>query len=241
MRVRLPRWAGGLGIAVLMGLAYYTGGAVSAAATRPARVVTAVPIAEKAVALTFDDGPTPTWTPKILALLKEYHVPATFFVIGKQATRYPFLVQDEVKQGMEVGNHGAAHILLRGRSEAAMRQEIETAAQAIEAAGAPTPTLYRMPAGVYDRGALSVLGSLGYTVVGWSVDPRDWRHKLTAEQMTAIVKKQAGPGAIIIFHDGTNGSAATVDAVGRVIRMLKSEGFTFKTVTGLLKMVKGRL
>jgi peptidoglycan/xylan/chitin deacetylase (PgdA/CDA1 family) len=227
-----------LGIAIV---AYHTGSAVTASAVRPAPVVTSVPISEKAVALTFDDGPTPRWTPKILAILKDLQVRATFFVIGQQAIRYPQLIADEVRDGMEIGNHGAMHVILKNRSPEAIRREVEDAAQAIEAAGAPPPRLYRLPAGIYDRQALSVLGSLGYTVIGWSVDPRDWRHRYTAAQMLGIVQKQVGPGSIIIFHDGTNGSQATVDATRMVIDTLRREGYRFVTVSQLLSLVRGRL
>jgi peptidoglycan/xylan/chitin deacetylase (PgdA/CDA1 family) len=231
----------GMGAAVLVLLAYHLGGAVTAAATRPAPLVTSVPTAEKVVALTFDDGPTPRWTPAILNLLKEEHVKATFFVIGRQVARYPHLVEQEVRDGMEIGSHGSQHLILRNRSEAAIRTEVEEAAQLIQVAGAPAPRLYRLPAGIYDRQALSVLGALGYTVIGWSVDPRDWRHRLTAEQMLSLVQKQVGPGGIIIFHDGTNGSQATVEATKLVIETLKKEGYRFLTVGQLLKVVNGRL
>jgi peptidoglycan/xylan/chitin deacetylase (PgdA/CDA1 family) len=230
-----------LGALVLAILAYHTGSVVTAEANRPAPLVTSVPISEKAVALTFDDGPTPKWTPKILELLKAEGVRATFFVIGQQAVKYPHLIAEEVESGMEIGNHGFDHVILRGKTPATIAQEVNAAAEAIEAAGAPAPRLYRLPAGVHDKTALTVLGELGYTVIGWSVDPRDWRHRYTADQMLKLVEKQVGPGRIIIFHDGTNGSQATVDAVRLVITTLRREGYRFVTVGQLLSLVKGRL
>jgi peptidoglycan/xylan/chitin deacetylase (PgdA/CDA1 family) len=228
-------------LAVLVLLAYHTGEVLGLSAARPANVVTQVPIAEKAVALTFDDGPTPRWTPQVLALLTQEHVPATFFVIGQQVARYPNLVADEVKAGMEVGNHGFQHRLLRRLDARAVAAEVQQAADLIEGAGAPAPRLYRLPAGVYDRTALEVLGQLGYTVIGWSVDPRDWRHRYTAQQMEQMVLRQVGPGAIIIFHDGTNSSQATLDAVRAIIPALRQQGYRFVTVSQLLSLVKGRL
>jgi peptidoglycan/xylan/chitin deacetylase (PgdA/CDA1 family) len=237
---RFLRW-GLAAVALVAVAAYRLGVAMGQAVSRPAPVVTAVPITEKALALTFDDGPTPRWTPQILGLLREAHAQATFFVIGKQVLRYPHLVAEEVRAGMEIGNHGSAHLILRRRPPSVLRAEIEEGAQAIEAAGAPPPRLYRLPAGVYDRTALDVLGSLGYTVVGWSIDPRDWRRRFTAGEMARLVETEAAPGSIVIFHDGTNGSAATVEAVRLILQDLGRQGYRFVTVSRLLALVRSRL
>lgn len=240
---REPAWrwlAAAAGLAVALA-AYGMGSRLSAAASRPAPVIIRAPIAERVLALTFDDGPTARWTPKILRVLRQSHIPATFFVIGRQAERYPALVAQEVRDGMEVGSHGYNHLGLFGRSAAVVAAEVEQAQQAIVAAGAPAPTLYRMPAGIYDQTALSVLGGLHYVVVGWSIDPRDWRHRYTAAAMATLVENQAEPGAIIIFHDGPNGGRATVGAVQQLIPVLQREGYRFLTVSAMLKLVKGRL
>jgi peptidoglycan/xylan/chitin deacetylase (PgdA/CDA1 family) len=230
-----------LAAAVLAVGAYRAGLGVGAAVAAPARVVTEVPTSEKVVAFTFDDGPTARWTPQILGILRADKVPATFFVIGQEVVRHPELVTQEVQAGMEIGNHGFRHRRLRGLDRAAIVDEVRQGAQAIETAGAPAPTLYRLPAGVWDRTALSTLGSLGYTVVGWSVDPQDWRHRFTAQQMTDLVLKTVRPGAIVIFHDGTNSSAATVDAVRALIPALKGQGYRFVTVGQLLRINKSRI
>jgi peptidoglycan/xylan/chitin deacetylase (PgdA/CDA1 family) len=226
--------------AVAMGL-YRAGLAVGAAAAAPARVVTEVPTSEKVVAFTFDDGPTRKWTPQILDVLRSNKVPATFFVIGQEVVRHPDLVAEEVRSGMEIGNHGFRHRRLRGLDRSAIVEEVRQGAQAIETAGAPAPTLYRLPAGIWDRTALSVLGSLGYTVIGWSVDPQDWRHRFTAEQMEDLVLKTVRPGAIVIFHDGTNSSTATVEAVRALIPALKAAGYRFVTVSQLLRVNRSRI
>lgn len=237
----MRRWlrAGLLVLAVLC--AYGVGSHLSAAATRAAPLIIRAPISEKVVALTFDDGPSPKWTPQILRVLAANHVPATFFVVGQQAERYPALVAQEVRDGMEVGSHGYSHLVLRGKSAEQVAAEVTSAQAAIMAAGAPAPTLYRMPAGIYDHTALAVLGGLHYVVVGWSIDPRDWRHRYSAQAMAQLVVTQAEPGAIIIFHDGPNGSRATVAAVADLIPRLKQAGYRFMTVSAMLKLVKGRL
>lgn len=206
--------------------------------TAPAPIIRQVPTHQKVMALTFDDGPSPRWTPKILTTLTQAHVRATFFLIGSHATRYPQEVRDEIQAHMEIGSHGAEHLVLRRESAAAIRQEIESNAQILHALGAPSPRLYRLPGGASDPTALRVLGSLGYTVVGWSIDTRDWRHQASAQAMAAQVERQAHPGAIVIFHDGPNGSQATVEAVRLLIPALKAQGYRFVTVGQLLTVAQ---
>lgn len=230
---------GGAVLAVL--LAYELGERMGSAAARPAPVVMSVPTSQKVIALTFDDGPTSRWTPKILAVLKAANVKATFFVIGQMAQRYPRLIRAEVRAGMDVESHGYAHLVLHHKNDTVTLSEVTGVADVLTSLGVPEPHLYRMPAGIYDAAALKLLGQLGYTVVGWSVDPRDWRHVYSASQMVQIVLKQAAPGGIIIFHDGTNSSAATVAAVREVIQALKQDGYRFVTVKQLLTMAKGRI
>jgi peptidoglycan/xylan/chitin deacetylase (PgdA/CDA1 family) len=237
----LGRWlAAAAGLAVALA-AYGLGSRLSGAASRPAPLIIRAPITERVLALTFDDGPTAKWTPPILRVLRQNHVAATFFVIGRQAQRYPALIAQEVRDGLEVGSHGYNHMVLRGKSAQVVAAEVDQAGEAIMAAGAPLPTLYRMPAGIYDQTALSVLGGLHYLVVGWSIDPRDWRHRYAAGAMAQLVETQAEPGAIIIFHDGPNGGRATVQAVEQLIPALKRAGYRFLTVSAMLKLVKGRL
>lgn len=245
MHARSPEWKRGIriGTAVLaVLLAYGVGERLGSAASRPASLsVMSVPTSQKAIALTFDDGPTARWTPKILAVLRAQKVKATFFVIGQMAQRYPSLIRAEVRAGMDVESHGYAHLVLSRKNETVTLSEVTGVADMLTSLGVPAPHLYRMPAGIYDAAALKTLGQLGYTVVGWSVDPRDWRHVYSAAQMVHIVLKQAAPGGIIIFHDGTNSSAATVTAVQEVIQALTRDGYRFVTVKQLLTMAKGRI
>ncbi len=205
------------------------------AETLPAVIVKSVPTTKRVAALTFDDGPSPKWTSDILRILHQNHVKATFFVVGKEAARFPQYLQEEIKAGMEIGSHGYRHRTLRGLSETAVEQDISQNASTLEALGARPLRLYRLPGGGSDATALRVLGRLGYTVIGWSVDPRDWRHIYSAQQMTRMVDKQIRPGGIIIFHDGPNSSQATVDAVANIIPQLKQEGYRLVTVGQLLK------
>ncbi len=208
---------------------------VAMAESLPAQVVRSVPTLKKVVALTFDDGPTKKWTPEILHVLQENHVKATFFVVGSEALRFPQYFELELQDKMEIGSHGAKHVTLRGKSAAVVEREVLDNQEILTSLGAPKPSLYRLPGGNSDKTALSVLGKLGYTVIGWSVDPRDWRHRYTAEEMTTLVLKHVEPGAIVIFHDVPNSSQATVDAVRHIIPELKREGYQFQTVGQLVK------
>lgn len=210
-------------------------GWTASAETLPAMVVRSVPTLKKEVALTFDDGPTKKWTPEVLRVLDHDHVKATFFIVGTEAVRFPQYLQLELKDHMEIGSHGARHVTLRGKSAAVVEKDVTDNQEILESLGVPKLKLYRLPGGMSDKVALTVLGKLGYVVVGWSVDPRDWRHRYTAEQMTELVVKHTEPGSIIIFHDGPNSSQATVDAVQAIIPRLKQEGYRFVTVGQLIK------
>jgi peptidoglycan/xylan/chitin deacetylase (PgdA/CDA1 family) len=209
-----------------------------AVVTRPAPIIKQVLTTQKVAALTFDDGPTRTWTPKVLQVLEDNHVPATFFVIGSHAIQRPELLKSEVDAKMEIGSHGYQHIILRNKDANAVKQEIQQNEALFTSLGVPKPTVYRLPAGASDTTALRVLGEMGYKVIGWSIDTRDWRRKYSGQEMADKVMKQIQPGSIIIFHDGPNSSQATVDAVKTIVPELKKQGYKFDTVSQMLKLEK---
>lgn len=206
--------------------------------TRPAPIIKSVLTTKKVVALTFDDGPTRTWTPKVLQVLKENHVRATFFVIGKHATQRPEVLKQEIDAKMEIGSHGFAHLTLHNQSPEAVKHELQQNEALLTSLGVRKPTLYRLPGGRSDTVALKAIGEMGYRVIGWSIDTRDWRRRYTADQLAERVTKTVHPGAIIIFHDGPNSSQATVDAVKQILPELKQQGYQFDTVGQMLKLEK---
>lgn len=208
------------------------------AVTRPAPIIKSVLTTHKVVALTFDDGPTKTWTPEVLNVLKANHVHATFFVIGSHAMQRPEILKEEIDAKEEIGSHGYAHLTLRGKPEDVVKQEISQNEALLTSLGVKQPTLYRMPGGASDTVALRVLGKMGYQVIGWSIDTRDWRRRYSADQMAARVEKNVQPGSIIIFHDGPNSSKATVGAIQQIIPALKQQGYKFDTVGQMLKLEK---
>jgi peptidoglycan/xylan/chitin deacetylase (PgdA/CDA1 family) len=199
-------------------------------------VINQVMTDQKVLALTFDDGPTKTWTPQVLSVLKRDHIRATFFVIGSHAQRRPDILGEEAKAGMEIGSHGFQHLVLRHREAATVAAEIRANEALFAQLGVPQPTLYRLPGGASDRTARAVLGQMGYQVIGWTIDTRDWRRRYTGLEMANHVVHDVTPGCIVIFHDGPNSSAATVDAVARLIPALKQQGWRFDTVSQLLKL-----
>ena len=181
----------------------------------------------KCIALTFDDGPGPD-TGRLLDLLKAQNVPATFFVLGDQAVKRPALVNREYADGNEVGNHTWDHKDLSKLPAAAIEDEITRGADAIAAAGIPRPTLVRPPYGAVND---TVRAVGGYPFIMWRVDPDDWKYPdpaRVADQIVGHVKQ----GRIVISHDTHK---TTVDAMPAVIQRLKQQGYTFVTVSTLMK------
>jgi peptidoglycan/xylan/chitin deacetylase (PgdA/CDA1 family) len=201
----------------------------------PVRIIRSVATPAKAIALTFDDGPSPTYTPMVLQLLQQYGAHATFFVIGQQVERYPQILKQEVDAGDEIGNHGYHHLTLKNVSTAQLISEVQTAEQTLVSLTGSSPTLYRLPGGKSDPAALRELANLGYKIVMWSIDTRDYVYR-TPSAIVAQVEKQVAPGAIIIFHDGGGNQQHTVDALKTLLPWLKEQGYQMMTVSQLLEM-----
>jgi peptidoglycan-N-acetylglucosamine deacetylase len=184
------------------------------------------------VALTFDDGPGP-YTPEVLAVLRRLHAPATFFVIGEWARRYPQFVRAEAHDGFEIGDHTETHPFMSALPAAAQQAQIVDAGDAIARAGAPFPRLWRPPYGAFNDATLQILRSLGMLVVLWTVDTSDYaRPGLERIWYTAL--SGARPGAIILMHDGGGNRAETVAALPRIIASLRRRGFRLVTISQLL-------
>lgn len=176
----------------------------------------------RAVALTFDDGPDPTWTPKVLDRLRAARVTATFCVVGKQARRHPDLVRRIVREGHQLCNHSWNHDLdLARRPAAEIRRDLLRTNAAIRAAvpGAKVP-FYRQPGGRWTAEVVTVAKQLGMRSLHWHVDPQDWG-KPTAATIAKRVRAAARPGSIVLLHDGGGDRAATLAASPRLITDLK--------------------
>jgi peptidoglycan/xylan/chitin deacetylase (PgdA/CDA1 family) len=212
---------------------------VAAAPMQPAvppRVITRVPVAEKKIAFTFDDGPNVLYTPQFISLLRKYDAHATFFLLGLQAQENPEIILRLRAAGMEVGNHGMRHRYLRADNPHAASEEARDGEQAIMKAGVPRPTLYRLPGGIGGPRVRLAVSSLGYRLVGWSVDPRDSMNASTA-QIVAAVEQGVTPGAIVLMHDGppNRERERTLAALRQLLPELKSQGYQICSVGELLK------
>jgi peptidoglycan/xylan/chitin deacetylase (PgdA/CDA1 family) len=181
---------------------------------------------KNALALTIDDGPHPTWTPKVLDLLAEHGVRATFSIVGAQAQAYPKLVRRVVRAGHGLCNHSMTHPQPFGtRSTAAIRREIVGAQAAISDAAGKEPDLFRSPGGSWTEAVLDITNELGLTPVGWSVDPRDWSLPGTTAIEHTLLTARAGD--ILLCHDGGGNRSQTVTALDAVLPQLQDEGLRF--------------
>ncbi|MBO0836847.1 MAG: polysaccharide deacetylase family protein, partial [Actinobacteria bacterium] len=199
----------------------------------------------RTVALTFDDGPDPTWTPKILAVLRRYHVPGTFFLVGAHAASYPGLVKTELRDGDEVGSHTYSHPNLATVPSWRQNLELTLTQNALAGAADIRTRLLRMPFSsvpdsitAADWHAADQAGRDGYLVVFTSVDTRDWARPGVA-RIVAAASPQGGQGAIIMLHDGGGNRGQTLAALPQIITRLRAQGYQFSTVTGALSLPAG--
>ena len=198
----------------------------------------------RTVALTFDDGPDPAWTPKVLAVLRRYRVPATFFLVGAHVASYPGLVREELREGSEVGSHTYTHAYL---ATAGWREgfELTLTQNALAGAAGIHTRLLRMPYSSEPDAltpaewrAARQAGLDGYLVVFTNLDTTDWARPGVAHIVAAAMPR-GGRGAVIMFHDSGGNRAQTVAALPAVITRLRAEGYRFTTVTGALRLAAG--
>ncbi|WP_407569072.1 glycosyltransferase [Deinococcus altitudinis] len=195
----------------------------------------------KDVALTFDDGPDPTWTPQLLSILKAEKAPATFFVVGLQAQQYPALLRREVAEGHEIGSHTFTHPNLSMVSHTQVRLELDATQRLIQSILGRGTLLFRPPfaedvepATPDQARVLQQASELGYTTVGMGVDPEDWAKPGTAQIVKAVLSQvQGGAGQVVLLHDAGGNRAQTVAALPAVIRELRAHGYRLVTVSAL--------
>ena len=185
------------------------------------------------VAMTFDDGPHPKFTPKLLDFLKERGIKATFFVIGKNVTEFPDIAKRIVDEGHEIANHSWTHPQLTKLSPSAFAAEIAQTNEAIEKATGVRPVTMRPPYGAINANLTKRLNEeYGLSVILWSVDPLDWKIR-KSDHVSSHIIKNAAPGGIILAHDI---HASTVDAMPESFDALLAKGSKFATVSELIAM-----
>lgn len=188
---------------------------------------------EKKLALTFDDGPDPVYTGKILDILKKYGVKATFFMIGRSIERYPDIARRVVAEGHEAANHTYSHCRMSGVTREALISEITKTQELLERLGS-TSHLFRPPGGDYLSRNIETVSSLGYRYVLWSwrQDTKDWSRTDSAGVVSTVMTNLCG-GDIILFHDGNSGKSPTPDALEELLPRLIGLGYEFVTVSEL--------
>lgn len=187
----------------------------------------------KLVALTFDDGPYPVVTPLLLQTLRDLRVPATFFLIGRDAEQFPDLARAIAADGHEIADHTLTHPDLDRLSDAAVVGELRDGAASLERI-APDPAerrLFRPPHGRFTVATLRAAQSAGFDTILWSDDPGDWR-AVTAEALRDHILARAVAPEIVLLHSGRQ---ATVAALPEVVARFRRAGFTFVTVGALLR------
>jgi peptidoglycan/xylan/chitin deacetylase (PgdA/CDA1 family) len=183
-----------------------------------------------AIALTFDDGPDPTWTPKVLALLQKHHVQAVFCEIGREAEAYPAVVRQVVAAGDMLCDHTQNHDEhIASRSEQQIYAEINDAKVAIaNATGGAAPLFFRAPGGDWSPEVEQIARSDGMTPLKWTVDPRDWARPGT-QAIVQTVLRELRPGGVILLHDGGGDRSQTIAALSQLLDELPRLGYTFTT------------
>jgi peptidoglycan/xylan/chitin deacetylase (PgdA/CDA1 family) len=190
--------------------------------------------AKPKIALTFDDGPNPTYTPQILSVLHQYGVSATFFVIGQQVQAYPDLVQQEHAMGYIVGNHSWNHPDLTRLAAGDIHTQLGHTSDAIEQATGVRPSFFRPPYGAYNYQVLLQASNLGLQPILWSVDPQDWNGPPSSDIIIQRVLNMAHNGSIILLHDGGGNRSQTVAALPTIITQLRIRGYQLVTVPQLI-------
>jgi peptidoglycan/xylan/chitin deacetylase (PgdA/CDA1 family) len=194
------------------------------------------PSGRKALALTFDDGPSES-TPCLLDVLASHNVRATFFLCGANVRRLPEIVRRVRDAGHEIGNHGFAHPHYHLKSPAFIQADVRQGQETITEVTGVSPRWFRPPYGVRWFGLRPVCRELGLVGVQWSVIGNDW--KLCSPDIVDRIAGRAGTGAIVCLHDGraleiNPDIRSTIEAVSELIPLLRSRGFEFDTVSGLL-------
>lgn len=185
------------------------------------------------IAMTFDDGPSATLTPKLLDLLAARHIKVTFFVIGENVAEHPEIVARAAREGHEIGNHSWSHPNFAKMSQENVRSQLQRTDDAIKNATGKRPTLMRPPYGsLTDREKHWIHDEFGYQIILWDVDPYDWKRPGPAVVRNRILK-ETRPGSIVLSHDIHPG---TIEAMPTTFDALEAKGFKFVTVSELISM-----
>jgi peptidoglycan/xylan/chitin deacetylase (PgdA/CDA1 family) len=185
--------------------------------------------AEKALYLTFDDGPCPHTSPRLLELLEEEEVPATFFQIGANIERLAHLIRPEDWRRHSIGSHSFSHQYFPLLKTNQIEQEIVSTNALIEKAFGVKPALFRAPYGILDQRAADFLKDCDMRIIYWGAVPQDWL-PLGAARVSERVTRRLAPGKIIVLHEGKAIAEQTISSTREIIKRAKAQGFEFKAL-----------
>lgn len=201
--------------------------------TKDSITFSSIHVSEPYIAMTFDDGPSATLTPKLLDLLAAHHIKATFFVIGENVAEHPEIVARAAREGHEIGNHSWSHPNFARMSDDNVRSQLRRTDDAIRSATGIRPTLLRPPYGsITAREKRWIHDEFGYRIILWDVDPYDWKRPGPGVVRNRILKGTLW-GSIVLSHDIHPG---TIEAMPSTLDALEAKGFKFVTVSELIRM-----
>jgi len=185
------------------------------------------------IAMTFDDGPSATLTPKLLDILAAHHIKVTFFVLGEMVAEHPEILARAAREGHEIASHSWSHPNLAKMSQEGVRSQLQRTDDEIKNAIGKRPTLFRPPYGsITEHQKRWIHDEFGYDIILWDVDPLDWKRPGPAVVRSRILK-ETRPGSIVLSHDIHPG---TIEAMGSTFDELQAKGFKFVTVSELIGM-----
>jgi len=204
---------------------------------------------EKKIALTFDDGPDERFTPEILDILKLYHVPATFFVIGVNANSNSDLLHRLINEGHEIGNHTFTHPNIAIISHKQLKLELNATQRLLEGQIGIHTLLFRPPYAedvepetTDEVAPLQYTGNLGYYTIGMNIDPNDWRNPGVNQIVNTVIEQATtGQGNVVLLHDSGGDRSQTVLALPKVIQELQQRGFELVTISDLLGLQRNQV
>jgi peptidoglycan/xylan/chitin deacetylase (PgdA/CDA1 family) len=185
------------------------------------------------IALTFDDGPNPVYTPQVLAILQTYKIKATFFDVGYLVKDFPNIVRQEFLQGHSIGNHSWSHPQLTRLSATGILSQLVSTSNAIQSVTGSRPTIFRPPYGSFNRIVFAQALQQNLSTILWNDEAHDWATP-GINMIARRILNLARNGGIILLHDGGGFRAQTVVALPIIITTLKQRGFTFVTIPQLL-------
>jgi peptidoglycan-N-acetylglucosamine deacetylase len=199
-------------------------------------MITEIPTTQRVVAITFDDGPNPVYTPQVLEIFSEAKGKATFFMIGEQMKSHPEVVKQVRDQGHEIGNHTFTHPKLSQLSIEDCLKEVEDTEILIEKMAGRKPVVFRPPYLDYNQDTVSLLQKKKYPMIGaLNLEAQDWEQP-GVEHILEKSREAVKNGSILIFHDGYGDRSQTIEAVRMLVSELTSQGYQLVTVSELLEL-----